>query len=97
MFGRFNADIIRDKTDNTYRGIFECDLCSCEVLGNGWRDFADNVKRDTGIEIPLKKHFVFEKLSDFEEIAGIDASHTRKSCIVTMQDRKNGWCRWELA
>lgn len=55
------------------------------------------MSRDTGIEIPLKKYFRFEKLSDFEEIAGIDASHPRENgCIVTMQDRRNGWKRWEI-
>lgn len=92
----FNADIIRDKAANTYRGIFEFEQCSCEVTGAGWKEFRENVKRDTGIEIPLKKYFRFEKLSDFEEIAGIDASHPRKSCIVTMQDRRNGWQRWAI-
>ena len=92
----FNADIIRDNTENTYRGIFEFEQCACEVSGNGWKEFRENVRRDTGIEIPMKKYFKFEKLSDFEEIAGIDASHPRETCIVTMKDRKAGWTRWTM-
>lgn len=42
IFGKFNADIIRDKTTNTYRGIFEFEQCACEVFGAGWKEFREN-------------------------------------------------------
>ena len=94
----FNADIIHE-TGAGYRAIFsfpdqpdiDIDLCGT------WKDFADEIQRVTGIRIPARKYFRFSRLSDFETLAGIDASHIRKQgCIVTSTDRKNGWCRWEF-
>lgn len=90
----FNADIIRDTTTNEYRALIDFGNCVCEVEATGWRELCANVERDAGIRFPLKKYFKFEKLSDFEQIAGIDASHVRPSCVVTMQDRRSGWNRW---
>ncbi|MBO4796760.1 MAG: hypothetical protein J5553_05175 [Verrucomicrobia bacterium] len=94
MTNRWNADIIRDTTVNSYRAIFAFESGpDVEVYGDGWRELCDNIRFVTGIEIPMKKYFKFQRLSDWEQIAGIDASHTRPTCVVTMADRKNGWRR----
>lgn len=93
---RWNCDIIRNTDTNEYRALIEFENCVCEVEAYGWRELCANVKRDTGIRFPMKKYFKFEKFSDFEQIAGIDASHARPSCIVTMKDRRNGWKRWNF-
>ena len=91
---KFNADIIKDTENNTYRAIisFE-DKPDVTAYGDGWRDLCDNVKFITGICFPLRKFFKWSKLSDWEQIAGIDASHVRPSCVVTIEDRRNGWMR----
>ena len=93
---KWNADIIRDNETNRYRAIitFE-DRPEIDVESNGWRELCANVRRACGICFPMKKHFQFANLSDWEQIAGIDASHTRASCIVTMEDRRNGWMRFK--
>ena len=91
----FNADIIH-VDGSGYRAIFsfpdypdiDIDLCGT------WKDFRDEVKRVCGIWLPARKWFSWSKLSDFEQLAGIDASHTRKTCIVSARDRRNGWIRW---
>ena len=94
----FNADIIHE-TGAGYRAIFsfpdqpdiDIDLCGT------WKELTDAIRIATGIRIPRRTSFRFSKLSDFETIAGIDASHIRdQGCIVTSADRKNGWCRWKF-
>ena len=92
--GKWNADIIRDETTGEYRAVvsFE-DKPDCEIYGNNYRDLLDNVVFLTGIQFPRRKYLKFSRLSDFETIAGIDASHTRESCVVTKSDRRAGWRR----
>lgn len=91
---KWNADIIRNETTGEYRAIvsFE-DMPDCEVYGNNYRNLLDNVVFLTGIWFPPKKYLKFSRLSDWETIAGIDASHTRASCIVTKEERRAGWRR----
>lgn len=93
---KWNADIIRDINFNRYRAIitFE-DRKEIDIEGNGWKELCSAVYRVSGIRFPMKKYFQFSKLSDYEQIAGIDASHTRNSCIVKMSDRKAGWMRYK--
>lgn len=94
MCSRWNADIIRNKEANEYRAIiaFE-DFTEVEATGNGYRELCANVELLTGIRLPRSKAFSWQKLSDWEQYAGIDASHTRPTCIVTMADRRAGWRR----
>lgn len=93
---KWNADIIRDTTCNRYRAIITFDYRpEVDIEGNGWKDLVSAVRRATGICFPMKKYFQFSKLSDWEQIAGIDASHVRATCIVTRADRKNGWMRYK--
>lgn len=55
------------------------------------------IKEKTGIQIPKRKEMIFERLSDFEKVATIDATQCRANCRVTIQERKNGWKpNWEL-
>ena len=91
---KWNCDIIRNTDTNEYRASVEReDGFSVDVYGDNWRDLCKNVRSALGITFPLKKYFEFSRLSDFEQIAGIDASHTRATCIVTMKDRFAGWMR----
>ena len=91
---RWNADIIRDTETNHYRALFTFySGPGVEAAGDGWRELCDNVTLLTGIRLPHRKWFSFSKLSDWEQIAGIDASHTRQTCIVSRDDRRQGWRR----
>lgn len=92
---KWNADIIRETDTNRYRAIISFDnKPDIAVEGNGWRDFYKNVDQIAQIRFPMHKFFQWSKLSDFEQIAGIDACHVRPSCIVTKEDRRNGWKRY---
>lgn len=94
---KWNADIIRNEETGEYRAILSFDdKPDIEVHGNDYRKLLDNVVFLTGIRFPRKKYLKFSRLSDWETIAGIDASHVRESCIVTAADRKAGWNRWEI-
>lgn len=92
----WNADIIHTP-GRGYRAIFsfpECPDYNSEYCRT-WKELADAIRIATGVRIPRRKSFKFSRLSDWETIAGIDASHIRENgCIVTSEDRKNGWCRW---
>lgn len=92
---KWNADIIRDTELNRYRAIITFDdRPEVDTEGSGWRELCANVRRLAGISFPLRKYLQWGKLSDYEQIAGIDACHTRKSCVVTTKDRKSGWMRF---
>ena len=91
---RWNADIIRDTETNEYRALFAFETGpDIEAVGHGWRELCDNVTFLTGIRLPRCKAFSWHKLSDWEQLAGIDASHIRPTCIVSKTDRRYGWRR----
>lgn len=56
-----------------------------------WSDFADTVQVVAGLSLPARKIMKFQRLSDYEMIAGIDGSHVRNDCRVTLKDRRSGW------
>lgn len=57
-----------------------------------YRTLRDGIQRMTGIQILKRKDMIFEKLSDFEKIATIDATQPLPNgCRVTLEDRKSGW------
>ena len=94
----FNADIIRNTETNEYRAIVSFPTRpDISAEGIGWKAFWEDFRNKTGIWLPNRKYFRFCKLSDFEELAGVDASHTRENgCIVTKQDRLRGWKRTDF-
>ena len=95
---KWNADIIRDTETNTYRAIITSESGpEIEAYGDGWKELVRNVEFLSGIRFPARKCFKWQRFSDFEQIAGIDASHTRQSCVVTMADRRSGWHRWNVS
>lgn len=49
------------------------------------------IKRITNKSILDRKDMIFERLSDFEKIATIDAASVRRDCRVTLKERINGW------
>lgn len=90
---RFNMDIIH-KTGAGYRAIITTENGSeTETAGRNWEELRTATTSVAGLDIGKRKYYSFYKLSDFETVAGVDASHVRQSCMVTMQDRRNGWSR----
>ena len=62
----------------------------------GYKTLTEAIKRITGISILKRKEMIFERLSDFEKIATIDATQPRNDCRVTVTERINGWTPcWE--
>ena len=56
-----------------------------------YKTLTEVIKRVTGISILKRKEMIFERLSDFERIATIDATQPRNDCRVTVTERINGW------
>ena len=97
-FIAWNMDIIH-KDGEGYRAIITTDAHEEAQFGcfgewYSWKQLSALIERATYIRIPKRKEFRFEKLSAFEQIAGIDASHIRpQGSLVTMQERQCGWMR----
>ena len=94
IFRRWNMDIIHSA--DGYRAIISTDNTADINIdfSKTWQEFAAEVKYITGISLPIRKHISFYKLSDFEQYAGIDASHCRpQGCIVSAKERRQGWRR----
>ena len=95
--GKWCAQIIHtdgaDYPYYPYRGEFYFESGE-EVLCEGcdWNSFCVDVAEKTGIRLPLRKNMRFFKLSDFEQIAGLDAAHIRGMIQVTKKEIfVNGW------
>ena len=56
-----------------------------------YKTLMEAIKCITGISILKRKEMIFERLSDFEKIATIDATQCRNDCRVTVEERINGW------
>lgn len=76
-----------------YRAILEIDGYTVRDLPEnvGYAELRKAIKCMTGKEIPYCKDMIWEKLSDCEHIATIDATQPRKDCHVTLSERQNGW------
>lgn len=83
------------QSNGKYRAIMERGGKSVEDLPSevDYRTLKEAIRLKTGVEILKRKDMIFERLSDFEKIATIDATQHRENrdCRVTMKDRKNGW------
>ena len=82
--------------DGKYRAVMLVDNKEINNLPSevDYNTLKNAIRTLTGIEILKRKDMIFEKLSDFEKIATIDATQYRgegKDCRVTIADRKNGW------
>lgn len=97
--GPWCADIIHEDDANdfpkyAYRGTFYFkNGLSATAYGVDWNSFCTDVRMKTGIVLPLRKDMRFFKLSDFEQIAGLDAAHERPNGIhVSKRERfGEGW------
>ena len=97
--GPWCADIIHtggadDFPKFAYRGTFHFKSGDeATAYGVDWDSFCTDVRLKTGIRLPLRKDMKFYKLSDYEQIAGIDAAHERpQGCHITKRERfVEGW------
>lgn len=82
---------------NTDSGKYRADMLINNKSVDGipfdvdYKTLTEAIKRITGISILKRKEMIFERLSDFERIATIDATQCRKDCRVTVSERINGW------
>lgn len=82
--------------DEKYRAVMEIMGKSVEDLPTDvdYRTLYEAIRLKTGISILKRKDMIFEKLSDFEKIATLDATQYRgvgTDCRVTIKERINGW------
>ena len=56
-----------------------------------YRGLVTFVKEETGITLLKRKEMIFERLSDFEKIATLDATQEREDCRVTIKERIAVW------
>lgn len=83
------------QSNGKYRAIMEMDGNTVEDLPSevNYKTLKEAIRSKTGVVILKRKDMIFERLSDFEKIATIDATQYRENrdCRVTIEDRKNGW------
>ena len=84
------------QSNGKYRAIMLMDNKEVEDLPSevDYKTLKEAIRLKTGVEILKRKDMIFERLSDFEKVATIDATQYRgegKDCRVTIEDRKNGW------
>lgn len=96
--GKWCADIIHTDGADTfpqfaYRGTFYFENGNeATAYGVDWQSFCTDVRLKTSIVLPLRKDMRFFKLSDYEQIAGLDAAHERGMVQVTKKEIfVNGW------
>lgn len=79
--------------DGKYRADMQIDGKSVDGIMSDvdYRTLSQSIKQITGIEILKRKDMIFERLSDYEKIATIDATQMRNDCRVTVIERINGW------
>lgn len=79
--------------DGKYRVVMLIDNKEVDGIASNvdYRTLSQSIKQLTGIEILKRKDMIFERLSDFEKIATIDATQPRNDCRVTVTERINGW------
>lgn len=79
--------------DGKYRAVMLIDNKEVDGIASDvdYRTLSQSIKQITGIEILKRKDMIFERLSDFEKIATIDATQPRNDCRVTVIERINGW------
>lgn len=90
---RWCCTIIYNVETSLYRAIMQVEGKHIEEV-NDWLTYLALRKRIralTGIEILKRKDMKFERLSDFEKYATIDATQIRADCRVTREERLNGW------
>lgn len=80
---RYSAELIINK--KKFEGL---------SIGVDYKTLKEEILRKAGIVFVNKKELVFEKINNEEKIATIDPTQYRgdKGCIVTLEDRINGWC-----
>jgi len=91
--GRWAATFIQ----NTETGKYHCTI-NTENAGfidfwdeYDWISLCNEIRISTGICMLKRKDMHFEKLSDFERIATIDATQTRDDCRVSLDEIRQGW------
>ena len=84
------------QSEGKYRAIMLMGNKEVEGLPSyvDYRTLKEAIRLKTGVEILKRKDMIFERLSDFEKVATIDATQYRgegKDCRVTLAERINGW------
>lgn len=70
-----------------YRGNFLFETGAArEPYGENWKAFCEDVRKKTGISLLPRNSMNFYKLSDYEQVAGLDAAHVRGDCRVTKKE-----------
>lgn len=90
---KWTCTVIQNTDTGKYRAFMDIDGKSVEGLpfDVGYNILRQEIKNITHKEILKRKDMAFERLSDFEIIATIDATQTRNDCRVTLAERINGW------
>lgn len=90
---RWCCTIIYDESTRTYRANMLIEGKYVEGLEEGLTYLAlrKRIRALTGIEILKRTSMKFERLSDFEKYATIDATQTRHDGRVTAAERLRGW------
>lgn len=85
--------VIQNMKTGKYNAIMEIEGKSIDNLpvDANYSTLRREIKRITNKEIPLRKHMIFERLSNFEKISTLDCTQCRSDCRVTLAELIKGW------
>jgi hypothetical protein len=89
---RWFCKIIKN-SENKYYAVMEIEGKTIYDLAENvdYKTLRKSIENKTGITILKYKEMIFEKLSNTEKVATIDATQTRNDCRVTIKELINGW------
>lgn len=92
---KWSCTVIKDAYGKYYAELI---IDGCDVKGLprhvNYKTLKEAIQQKTGITILKHKDMIWERLSDTEKIATIDATQYRgegTDCRVIIKERKNGW------
>lgn len=90
---RWCCTVIYNEYDGRYRAILQVEGKRIEEVNEylPYLALRKRIRALTGIEILKRTDMKFERLSDFEKIARIDATQPREDCRVTLKEVWSGW------
>ena len=95
--GRWTCTIIQNTENSLYR-VADFRIAGKDITERfrvpfdlNYRGLMNFIKEETGITLFKRKDMIFERLSDFEKIATLDATQEREDCRVTIKERIAGW------
>lgn len=95
--GAFIGYVVHQNSAGYYGEFVFANGNSCWIEGGCWAGFRDNVRKACGVELPMRKHWNFVTLSDWEQIAYINSGR-QGGCMIPKDEARFDYFsgKWHL-